>query len=386
MNINVKEFIRNIIICLIALIIVSFILNYAPGYKRDKYVGTTNLIIDDENVTEYLTREIYLDQNNNAYMYIRDINSLFDKNIYYDSKYDVVVTSSKNSIGRIKIAEGKIDINGEIHDLECKVIKKNNEIYIPINELQSVYNITVNYIKDTNKVVVEKLNKGLIKAEVEETTTLKFKPRRLSKNVGEVEKGETVYCYYTTSKGWRLIRTDNGTLGYVKANVLSESRIVRQDTNDEIETKKIDINLNDGSKMTLYDENQNPRKIVIENIYGFDFGGQNIDTADITDYELWTTISNKGLEKQSNTLIKDYGSRLELINAIVNVTEKYNMKGINIDFQDVTDETAFYQFIIELAPRLRNKGITVNVILNDSFKEKNIVGIVDYLMTNKESN
>ncbi len=57
MKLNTKKFIRNIIICLIAFMIVSFILNYAPGFKRDKYEGIPNLVINDEDVTENLKRQ-----------------------------------------------------------------------------------------------------------------------------------------------------------------------------------------------------------------------------------------------------------------------------------------------------------------------------------------
>lgn len=57
MKLNTKKFLRNIIICLIAWIVVSLILNYAPGFKRDKFEGVTNLIINDEDVTENLKRK-----------------------------------------------------------------------------------------------------------------------------------------------------------------------------------------------------------------------------------------------------------------------------------------------------------------------------------------
>lgn len=57
MKLNTKKFMRNIIICLIAWLVVSFILNYAPGFKRDKFVGVTNLVINDEDVTESLKRK-----------------------------------------------------------------------------------------------------------------------------------------------------------------------------------------------------------------------------------------------------------------------------------------------------------------------------------------
>ena len=65
--------------------------------------------------------------------------------------------------------------------------------------------------------MIESLNQGLIKAEVEDEAKLKYKPRLLSKSVGIVEPGETVCCYYTTSKGWRLIRKEDGTIRICKS-------------------------------------------------------------------------------------------------------------------------------------------------------------------------
>lgn len=101
------------------------------------------------------------------------------------------------------------------------------------------------------------------------------------------------------------------------------------------------------------------------------------------DYKIWATISNKGLEKQTNELIIDYQKRTEIINTIVNYAVKYRVAGINIDFKSVNNNEAFNRFIIELTPRLRELGITTNVILNDSFNEGELVGIVDYLITEK---
>lgn len=101
------------------------------------------------------------------------------------------------------------------------------------------------------------------------------------------------------------------------------------------------------------------------------------------DYKIWATISNKGLEKQTNELIMDYTKRTEIINTIVNYAVKYRVAGINIDFKSVNNNEAFNRFIIELTPRLRELGITTNVILNDSFNEGELVGIIDYLITEK---
>ncbi len=315
-----------------------------------------------------------------------DIALLFDKNIYYDEETSTIVTTSNTKTASICVAENQMVINGVEQNLSAKVLQKDGIIYIPVSELELVYNISVQYKESTDIVVIERLNQGLIKAEVEEESKLKYKPRLISKNVGTVEPGDVVSCYYTTSKGWRLIRKEDGTLGYVKANVLANEYIVRQDFEDTIETKEISLNLKDGSSFALYNDKQDATKITIKTLFSFEGNGNigiNQDDFESDDTAVWATISNKGLEKQSNELINNYETRTQLINNIVGFVSKYRVKGINIDFQKVEDKNSFDRFIIELAPRLRELGITTNVILNNSFEEVNFVGIVDYLVTEK---
>ena len=54
---------RNVIVGIIALLIAAFIINIAPGYKRDKYKDVVNLIIDEHNVTENLKNMLYINEN-----------------------------------------------------------------------------------------------------------------------------------------------------------------------------------------------------------------------------------------------------------------------------------------------------------------------------------
>ena len=59
---------RNVIVGVIALLIAAFIINIAPGYKRDKYKDVVNLIIDEHNVTEDLKNMLYINENKTVYM------------------------------------------------------------------------------------------------------------------------------------------------------------------------------------------------------------------------------------------------------------------------------------------------------------------------------
>ena len=79
-------------------------------------------------------------------------------------------------------------------------------------------------------------------------------------------------------------------------------------------------------------------------------------------------------------MIKDYNKREELINNVLNYVSKYKLKGININFKNVSNSNEFCRFIIELTPRLRDLGLTTNVVLNSSFEEEKIIGVVDYLI------
>ena len=72
------KFMRNVIVGVIALLIAAFIINIAPGYKRDKYKDVVNLIIDEHNVTEDLKNMLYINENKTVYMSEEDVRELFD--------------------------------------------------------------------------------------------------------------------------------------------------------------------------------------------------------------------------------------------------------------------------------------------------------------------
>lgn len=211
------KFIRNICISLISLVLVALIINIAPGYKRDKYKDVTNLIINEENKTEELKHNIYINENKTVYISEEDIRNFFDKNIYYDSGNNQIITTSDTKVANIVIDEKKMVVNSTDVELIDAIIRIDNNIYLPISKMSIVYNIDVQYIENENRVIIDELNKGMIRALVSEETNIKFKPRGMSKNIGTLKEGETVYCFYTTSKGWRQIRTQNGILRIYKS-------------------------------------------------------------------------------------------------------------------------------------------------------------------------
>jgi len=378
-----KKFMRNIGIGLIALGIVSLLLNVSPGYKRDKFTDVTNLVLNEENITEELLQEIYISDSGIVYLSYEDVERLFDSTIYYDKKYDQVITTSDTSVAFIPVKGTKVLINNEEKDIIDTLITNQGVLYIPISEIQEVYDISVRYAYETNIVIIDNLNKGMITAELKENVILKFRPRALSKDVCEVQEGERVSCFYTTSAGWRQVRTDDGITGYLKANMLKNEMIIRQDIPKRGEAKIISVNSKGETKITKEDKTINVKiaelfKIISQDNIGIDKNAS--DNTDTNKYELWTTISNKGVERQIEIFLADSKIRNDLINKIAELSLEYGLNGVNVDFRNIEGIKNFERFLIELAPRLRNNGINICVTMGEGIVKENIKDIVDYVI------
>lgn len=365
------KFIRNIIIGIVALLIVAFIINIAPGYKRNKFQNVTNLIIGDENVTENLKKPIYKDEEENIYISKEDIEQFLDKTIYYDEENDTVIATSEVSVASMKIGEKIININGTNKDTLETIIRVNDTIYIPIKEMKIVYNIETKYLEEEDIVIIDKLNEGMIKAEAKKEAKIRFRPRALSKNLGTLQVGETVSAFYTTSKGWRLIRTESGIVGYVKANVLTNEYIIRQDMKQETQTKKISINIEDGSKLDI-----EGTKVLIKDLLSITEEGillKNVEIINDEEMDIWANLSIE------NADLSNFEDRIKMIKNTVSIAMKNNIKGINIIVTN-TDKN-LERFIIELAPILKEVGIVINIVDEGNIDEETYTDIVNYIIT-----
>lgn len=169
--------------------------------------------------------------------------------------------------------------------------------------------------------------------------------------------------------------------GYIKANKLTSEYILRQDMPEKNQGTEITKDLYKNHKFEIY-EKTGIKKVVLKDIFSINNG--NIEVKDNTEqvekeYKSWVEISNKTLEKQSNTLLGDYKSRTKLIDAIVSRTIEKDINGISIDFREV-DSNNMVRFIIELAPKLREIGINTCIVLNDGMNKQDYIKIVDYIV------
>ena len=398
------KLIRNICIILVSLAIIAVILKLAPDYMRDEITDRTNLIINNNNVTSSLRHDIYIDEKNIIYIAKEDIDNFFDRYIYYDKKNNQIITTYDTKIASIKLGENEINLNGKDIDISGTAIKKDDTIYLPFSEMCSVYNIELEYIKDQDTVTVDSLDRELINSYISKKTNVKYKKRVLSRTVDKLDKGEVVVVVSTYEDGWAKVRTTRGKIGYIKQSNLGNTVQVRSKTEDK---KVIEGKVNliwDYYSEYVTAPNRTGSTIEGVNVVSPSFfslvklgqgdiidnvgeeGKQYIEWAKDNDYKIWAMFSNNSMKETTSEILNNYSLRQKTIENIVDLAIKYELDGINVDFEHIymEDKDMYSRFLIELAPRLREHGkaLSVDVTAPDGAEDwslcfdRNVIGHV----------
>ena len=390
--------------------------------------GETKIAINFTNVTGKTKHSIVV-EDNIIYLSMEDIGVYYDNHIYFDSKYNQIVTSTEDKLAVLKIGEKSMEINGEKKTIKGAAMEKNKAYYLPISEMEDVYNIKVK--KSDNNISIESLDRKSTKGTIKKSTYLKSKAKNLSGNIMKLKKGEEVRIADidktadSMPRGWVKVRTENGRIGYIKENCISNITVERM---EKTSTKPIEGKVsmaweyfseyakapdNTGKKydgvnvvspsffyLSIKDmQKAGAIKTDIENQAKVksnvgESGEKYIKWAHDNGYKVWPMVSNETLTStidEFSEIINDYELRKIMIEDILDYVDTYKLDGINIDFEYMygEDKNAFSKFIIELAPRLRAKNacISVDVTAPDGDKDwsecydRNVIGdVADYIV------
>ena len=366
------------IVALLVIFIIAMILNNFIILDNNK---TTNLVINNRNVTSNLKNEILI-EDDMIYLSESDIANFFDKYIYKDEETNKIITTYDKKIAEIGYDENVININGSDKGIYAHAIEKDGETYLPISEMTDVYDIEIANIPETKVITMDSLDRQQKRAIVNKNVSVKSSTNFISRTVDRIEKGEAVIVV-SSENGYSKIRTSNGKLGYIKSNRLENEFTIREDMEDE---KQIDGKVNltwdyyseyasapDRSGTTIDGVNVvSPAFFYLDEDGDFKenigSSGENyIQWAHNNGYKVWPMVSNAVAANESlditSKIMNSYTSRKELIDDIVNACVKYDLDGINIDFENMKsdDKDMYSRFIIELTPRLKEIGMVTSV-------------------------
>lgn len=410
-----KFYLYKLIVVIILAIAVIFVLKTATNYKRDEITGKTNLVINNNNTTKDLKNDVIV-ENGVVYISTKDIANFFDDHIFYDNKYDQIITTTETKVATLKLNENKSTINGATVDLVASAKKIGEQFYLPFSEIsESVYNVETTYVETTDTVVLVSLDRELTYANSSKNNSVKSKPTVFSKTVDKIERGDNVTIVPKKTEeenGWTKITTENGKIGYVKTSTLANVKKIRDNFTIEKQiqgevslvweyfskygkapqrTEQIEgINV---VAPTFFSLATSEKGAIVANVGQ---AGQNyINWAHSNGYKVWPWVANETTNKEekdfTSSILNDYKLREKLINSIIAAVEMYNLDGINLDFENMyeTDKEAYTRLVIELAPRLKELGkvLSVDVTAPDGSPDwslcfnRNVIGdVADYII------
>lgn len=376
---NIKKLGLKIGIVVALMLVVVAILIITPNFKKDENEGKLNFIINNNNVTAKLKKDIFIGENGVVYVSKEDMQNYFDGQIYYDKENDQIITTSDTRVAVLSLTQKKMKVNGSEVQLIGTIIKKEGVLYLPLSEMGEVYNIEVN-ATNSKVVTVDSLNRELIKADTNKDITVKYNTKLISRTIDKVKKGEKV-VWISEKEGWTKIRTANGKLGYVKADTLTNKTFVREKMEEKKQiTEKINL-VWDYYSEYVDAPNRAGTRIEGINVVSPSFfsltkgdnvsiidnaargGEQYMQWAKANDYKVWAMFSNNSMKETTSKILNNYTLREKMIEQIIALAIKYKVDGINVDFENMNmaDKDMYSRFIIELAPRLRDYGIVTSV-------------------------
>ena len=131
--------IRNICIVLFLLICSVIVINFAPNYRKEENQREVKLIAHQKEITKNLAQDIIIDEEGIIYFSKEDVIKIFDDSLYEEN--NKIITRSTRQVAMLEKGKTTININGSNIEIQKGTFMQNGILYIPISELQNIYNI-----------------------------------------------------------------------------------------------------------------------------------------------------------------------------------------------------------------------------------------------------
>ena len=418
-----RKKIMRIRIAVLVILIVSIIAGavlykkYSPSKEQanlKEYYGVSQegelaVVIDNEIIGaagKLLDGKPYIE-----YSVVRDY---LNKRFYVDKNENILLYTLADGSIEAHVGSAEYTYQKETQSREYVILKMEGDVsYIALDFVKEYTDIEFQVYEEPARIMIESDWDEKTVATVKKDAKLRVKDDIKSSYLTEADKKSQVTVIDKGDK-WALVRTEDGFIGYIKNNALKneEQLIVSRDFEEQVYSnisKKYTINMgwhvvsnksaNNNVLKTIASTKGlttiSPTWFTIDDVDG------NITSLASSDYvnyahqtniEVWALI--KDFDGQVDTseemleLLSHTKSRTNLINELMAEVFKYDIDGINVDFEKISAECAehYLQFLRELSVKCRQNGIVLSVdnyvpaLHNAHYDLEEQAAIVDYVI------
>ena len=391
-----KKTIPILTVCALIVIIVAIIggsvllRKYTPSKEHKGLTSYYNItadnqvaiVLNNELTSSYATLidgHIYVDYN-----FVHDtLNSRF----YWDHNENILLYATSRDLISAEADSNKYLITKSSVDYGRPVVKANSDsAYIDLDFVKEYTDMTYEYIKDPNRIVITNQWGDYNTASIKKNTAVRVKGGIKSPILKDIKETSDVTVIEQGDK-WSKVLTDDGIIGYVQNKRMSDVSTKTRtsdftpDTFAHI-TKDFNICMawhqvtNTSANANIASVLSSTKGVNVISPTWFYLNDNNGNLASLAslDYvnychsqgvEVWALVSNlENKDADSAEVLTHTSKRQNLVNQIVSMAIQYNLDGINLDFESLNQSKvgdAYIEFVRELSIKCANNGIVLSV-------------------------
>lgn len=323
------------------------------------------------------------------YLDLGTVLSRINKDFYYDEKEAVLSFTTPSEIIRASLGEAAYYSNKvKVGLTSPAVILKAGNPYVSLEFAALFSDMTYTFYEQPARVLIRTGAKDMLSLDVKKGAALREEADIKSRILCELPEKSRVWYVETgreEGKNFVKVMTEDGVYGFVRKKDLSEtyyapyaSDYKEPEYSHALSEKKVVLgwhqvtnaqanaglaNLIEGNEaltvvsptwLRIADQNGNISSLADENY---------VKKAKEYGLKVWALVDNFDTEVDSFAVLSSTKARETLINALIAEAIRYDLDGLNIDFEmlSLATGTHFIQFLRELSVKCRANGIVLSV-------------------------
>lgn len=379
------------VIVVVLAIVVSYIVEKNTPSKEVKALseyyqvpeGEAMVIMDDivyEKNAKLLDGVLYMD--------LETITSKFNKRFYWDATENVLVYTTPTEIIKAEVGTKDYLVNKNKVSANYPIVKTvGTEVYLALPFVAEYSDMRYQAYENPDLVVIQCKWGDYLYATVEDDTQVRTEASIKSPILKELKKGDKVLLINNggnQENGFLTVMTEEGIRGYAQKKRFSDSYYEKVTSTFEAPvytniTKDYKVNLT-WHQVTNQEANKKLGEILdstkgittisptwyrinsVDGTLSSLASESYVEKAHSMGMEVWALVDNFDPNVNTFDVLSKSSSRERLINELIAEAIKYNLDGINIDFENLTVETGphYIQFLRELSVKCRSNQIVLS--------------------------
>lgn len=375
---------------IIAIILISLTVHKYSSSKDKQDLAEYYNIASEDQVAIVLNYELIETQakleNGTIYLDYEFVHNYLNARFYWDANENVLLYATDRDLYSVGADKTNYQVNKANTEYGMTIVKPTaTSAYIEIGFVNMFSDFIYDYYEEPNRIIVKNQWGEENTATVKKNTEVRVKGGIKSPILTGVMKGDTVTVLEEDEK-WTKVVAGKGLVGYISSKLLSDVTTETTESPNKEETfshivKSGKINMvwhqvtNSSANSELANLLSNTKGVNVISPTWFYLNDNAGNIADLAsnnyvsychehNVEVWGLVSNlENKDADSTYVLTHTSTRQNLVNQIVACAIKYELDGVNLDFESLKGEVgdAYIQFVRELSIKCGNNGLVLSI-------------------------